>query len=561
MTGQTNFLQALGWAVLNSLWQMALLWIIYQVLTSLFKAAKPSAKTALAGSLLMIGFAWFVYTFFLVFTTNDPVTIVTGGMLHTEADVASRFNSIVPLASVVYLVLLIIPVLRFTRNYRYVQVIRKYGLSRIDAEWRLFVNTIAERMGIRRPVQVWLSEFVSSPVTVGWLKPVILVPMAAVANLSTHQMEAVLLHELSHIRRYDYIINLVISFIRTVLYFNPFAKAFVKIVETEREKSCDEMVLQFQYNSYEYASALLTLEKLSREQRLLMLAAAGSGKGLMTRIESIMGVQTRKGFSITRLGTILGSVLLVMLFNYFLSGNQKTADAEKIFSNAISASLGNNQPDAGQPVAFIEERPLQYTKQVENNPSVNVYNNMAAGGVKLSTALPRIPQIVNVRYEPADPVAILDESQEAMIKEAVESSKKVIEKTQWKSIEDKLADVFSEEEKNELKMVFEKEISRFDWNKWENKLRLAYNNINWDHVNLQLNDALAKLRTDSLMRVYNDAMVNLSHAQRDLKVQSLKCSTDSDMAVSMKALAEKQKQLRKELQQLKSSRNKKIVHL
>lgn len=555
MTGQTNFLQALGWAVLNSLWQLALLWVVYQLLTAIFKAAKPSAKSFLAGSLLMIGFAWFVYTFILVYTTTDPVTIITGGMLHTETGVADSFNKIIPFTSVIYLVLLTVPVLRFIRNYRYVQVIRQYGLSRIDPEWRLFVNSVAERMGIRKPVHIWLSEFVTSPVTVGWLKPVILVPIAAINNLNTQQMEAVLLHELSHIRRYDYIINLVISFIRVILYFNPFAKAFVKIVETEREKSCDEMVLQFQYSSYEYASALLTLEKLSREQRLLMLAAAGSGKSLLHRIETIMGVQPKQKFSFHRLGVILASALLVFSFNYYMTAGQHTGSGNKVFNNGLTASLPsvtNNAPNA----VYVMEQPYHNVSLIENEPA-NKYCKPYAEQNMAEAQQPAA--IMNVRYAAPEPEVVLDESEEAMIKETVESSKKVIEKTQWKAIEDKLADVFSEQEKNELKSVFEKEINRFDWNKWESKLRQAYDNINWEKVNLQLGDALSRLKTDSLVTVYNNAMLNLSLAQREMKAKSLKGIPDSD--VTLKSLAEKQKQLQRELQQLKLSRTKKIVHL
>src|SRR4029077_2528611 len=119
------------------------------------------------------------------------------------------------------------------------QVIRSYGLSRADVQLRMFVQKIAVRMDIRKPVYVWMSEMVSSPVTIGYLKPMVLVPMAAVNHLTTQQIEAVLLHELSHIKRYDYFINLLTRLIQTVLYFNPFVKAFVRIFEREREKSCD----------------------------------------------------------------------------------------------------------------------------------------------------------------------------------------------------------------------------------------------------------------------------------------------------------------------------------
>src|SRR5690348_1706213 len=107
-----------------------------------------------------------------------------------------------PAASVAYFVLFLLPLFYFIRNYRYLQLIRKNGLSKVDVDWRMFVRNVAARMGIRKTVRVWLSDIVTSPVTIGYIKPVILLPIAAINQLSTQQIEAVLLHELAHIRRY-----------------------------------------------------------------------------------------------------------------------------------------------------------------------------------------------------------------------------------------------------------------------------------------------------------------------------------------------------------------------
>src|SRR6266550_310570 len=250
--GQTNFLQTLGWAMLNSLWQMALLWVIYQFITGTFRKIKSSAKSSLASLLLITGFAWFIYTFISILTshtTND--TVIVPGFVNAQGNeqLNNWLHQTLPVASLLYLILLILPLLHFARNYRYVNIIRSNGLTKANVQWRMSVKNLAAQMGIKKPVHIWISELVSSPVTIGYLKPVILVPLAAINHLTPQQLEAVLLHELSHIKRYDYLINLIINFIQTILYFNPFVKAFIKIVEREREKSCDEIVIQFQYDS------------------------------------------------------------------------------------------------------------------------------------------------------------------------------------------------------------------------------------------------------------------------------------------------------------------------
>ena len=303
MSGQANFLQSLGWAVLNSLWQLALLWIIYHVITGVTRNSKSSLKTSLASSLLIGGFAWFIYTFITAYINGGIDTIISSTFTGTEGntDVNEWFQQSLPIASVLYLVLLVMPFLHFIRNYRYVQIIRRYGLTKINVDWRMFVKKMSAQMGITKKVQIWVSEFVSSPVTIGFLKPVILVPLAAINHLTPQQLEAVILHELSHIKRLDYLVNLIINFIQTILYFNPFVKALVKIVEREREKNCDEMVLQFQYDSHEYASALLMLEKTNHAEKILAIGAAGKKNDLLQRIELIMGVQKKPVISFNKL--------------------------------------------------------------------------------------------------------------------------------------------------------------------------------------------------------------------------------------------------------------------
>ncbi|MBL7749212.1 MAG: M56 family metallopeptidase, partial [Chitinophagaceae bacterium] len=321
MTGQANFLQSLGWAVLNSLWQLALLWVLYQVLTAVFKKISPATKSLLAAGLLISGFAWFMYTFITVLIAGPAHTdTLTAGIVAASAnnELSTWLQQSLPVASVIYLILLLLPVLRFMRNYRYVQVIRQYGRSKLQVDWRMFVQRTAAQMGIRKKVNAWVSELVSSPVTIGFLKPVILVPLAAINHLSPQQLEAVLLHELSHIKRSDYLVNLIINFIQTILYFNPFVKAFVKIVEREREKSCDEMVLQFQYDSHDYASALLTLEKASQVQKPFAMAAAGKKNDLLHRIETIMGVQPKPSLSFNKLAGLFAGLLCIIALNALL---------------------------------------------------------------------------------------------------------------------------------------------------------------------------------------------------------------------------------------------------
>src|SRR5689334_583177 len=130
---QTNFLQSLGWAILNSLWQLALLWVVYQVITGIFRKASSSSRSRLATILLFSGFGWFVFTFISALLKGGNTQQVSSSVFVNPAaneTVNEWLQRTLPIASMIYLVLLVLPFMHFMRNYRYVQVIRKFGLTK-----------------------------------------------------------------------------------------------------------------------------------------------------------------------------------------------------------------------------------------------------------------------------------------------------------------------------------------------------------------------------------------------------------------------------------------------
>ena len=433
----------------------------------------------------------------------------------------------------------------------------------MNVEWRMFVGKVAEQMDICRKVQIWVSEFVSSPVTIGFFKPVILVPLAAINHLTPQQLEAVLLHELSHIKRLDYLVNLVINFIQTLLYFNPFAKAFVKIVEREREKSADEMVLQFQYDSHEYASALLMLEKVNLESKHLVIAAGGKKNDLMHRVEIIMGVQQKPALSFNKLAGLMGGLLCIIALNAVL-----------LFSKPSDGQL--NTGGFGHAVSFARSA-FPYTI-VETAGYAAIENTVApetpatvihhAEEDKLtSTAVPAFveyisaainPELINASIELANN-PVLKKYQEQEVERAMQASKKVLESVQWKAVEKSIADVFNQQEKDELKASYEKAIEKMDWKKWENNLKLAYGKIDWENINSQLASAVNQVRLDSIQLVYNRAISKLDGARKELSLNDLNGIPDTD--ITLKEIERKKSEVQRALDELKTVRKKKVVHL
>lgn len=564
MNNQANLLQSLGWAVLNSLWQMALLWLVYQFMIRLTRNTRPAAKSLLAAFFLFAGFAWFIYTFLHSFVNGDAENNLSSLLLTADAGdtVSYWLQQILPAASVLYLVLLVVPVFRFIRNYRYVRVIRNYGLQKLPAHWRLYVQRTAAQMGIKKPVLNWVSDLVSSPVTVGFWKPVILVPMAAINHLTPSQLEAVLLHELAHIRRYDYLVNLFINFVQTILYFNPFVKLFVRTVEREREKSCDELVLQFQYNSYDYASALLTLEKESRSQKAFLLAANGKNSDLLHRVETIMGVQKKPAISLSKIAGIFAGLIGIIGLNALLIITVPRAEKGYTSFMEMNSPLEMFDTDGGNDDQSSEEHPMRTIARVLPLVKAIPEKVSAADPEAMVSAISKTvnPEFIQASLDlAAQNVQLLNKEQEQVIRNAIASSKRIMEEAEWKHVEKEIADVFSNREKENLKATYENALNRLDWKSWENKLRLAFDKVDWERVNEQLSNAMNMVRIDSLQRVYSDALSKIDKARAEMAEQQLSGIPDSD--ITLAELEQKRRELIRLNNYLKGIRTKKIVRL
>jgi bla regulator protein BlaR1 len=572
----TNFLQALGWAVLNSLWQMAFLWVIFQVILS-FGINKPAAKSRLATILLSTGFVWFTYTLtFHWFIDPDSIkrSLLAIGSFETGNTVWNeKLQLILPYASIVYLLMLIVPTIQFIRNYRFVQVIRTMGLSKCNVDLRIFVQRFAERMGIHKPVHIYISDLISSPVTIGFLKPIILMPIAAINNLTVKQVEAVLLHELAHIRRHDYFINLLINFIRTILYFNPFVKLFAKTIEREREKSCDEIVMQFQYDPHGYASALLVLEKNNFMRQTMAVAASGQRNDLLHRIEKILGIEKRKTPDFKKLGGLLAGLVCIIGLNaiFFFSSPviQNSPLAFSAFTNPFYQLVSDGRE-------FTIEKPAERQKaepqiaaiKKVNSTHLNPANKKIEHTREVKVMIPEQHFVLRTAERAGD-FALVDQRmqlepklkkyQEEQVRGTVEATKKILEEGQWKQVEKNVADALTQHEKECLKQKYYVDLSKVNWQKLEDKLRFSYNNINWDKVNAQLNTAITTIKLDSLAVVYNIALDDLSKAE-DWMTQN-KAVSIPDTDLQLNEIKVQKEQVQQQLQTIKAIKERKIIHL
>lgn len=146
---------------------------------------------------------------------------------------------------------------------------------------------IAQRMGVTRVIRVLATAQGQVPLVIGWLRPVILVPLAALNSLTPAQLELILAHEIAHIRRADYVVNLLQTIAETLFFYHPAVWWMSSVVRDEREHCCDDLALEVCDSSARvYAGALLALEE--RRVAPERLAAAATGGSLLARVRRLL---------------------------------------------------------------------------------------------------------------------------------------------------------------------------------------------------------------------------------------------------------------------------------
>lgn len=313
-------LKALGWALFNSLWQMAALWLVYVLLMAAFRKTAARIRHGIALLSLGAGACWTLVTFCTawLFPDNDAATWLpflspghqaAGWFWQTSR---SLVDSLLTCGSTIYLLVLGGLLMRYSSHYRHSRNLTRHGLTAMPAEFRVFVSATALQLGIPTPVKAWLSSLIDTPLTLGFLKPVILLPAAMITQLSPQQVEAILIHELAHIQRRDYLLHLMVTLLEGLFFFNPFSRLLIRQLKKEREHCCDDMVLQFKYDPHAYVSALLSLAAGCEPVQKLAIAATGTGeKLLLQRARRIL--QQQKGDSRSPLTRSVALLLFTLL--------------------------------------------------------------------------------------------------------------------------------------------------------------------------------------------------------------------------------------------------------
>ena len=331
--------EKIGWTLVHSIWQIALVAILFAIVTSLVKRRSADARY-LAGCLALLALVVTpVATFFVMPTPDAPLNVdvvhstsvpstdranvnelpivqpqqdteiaaaieqqsgevVNGSMEFPDSSerartwnerVVEKVRPILPVLVAIWLCGILLLSLRPIIGLYAVRRLRQVGLSAVSNSIEEILRTTAARMKLRRSVEIAQSALAQVPAVVGYFRPLILLPASAVTGLGREQFEAVIAHELAHVRRHDYLVNLLQTAIETVLFYHPAVWWISRQVRRERENCCDDIVLRI-CDDVQYANALVAVEQLCGAVPQPALSARGGS--LVQRIRRIIGRQS-----------------------------------------------------------------------------------------------------------------------------------------------------------------------------------------------------------------------------------------------------------------------------
>lgn len=184
--------------------------------------------------------------------------------------------------------------LRLLTGWIWMQRTRSHGVRPVEPAWEWTLARLARSLHVTRRIALFESTRVDVPTVIGWLKPVVLLPASALSALSPDQLEAILVHELAHIRRHDYLVNLLQTLVETLLFYHPAVWWVSRRIRIERENCCDDLAVALCGDPIAYANALADLEssRLSTAapvRRLDRTALAATGGSLLHRVRRLLG--------------------------------------------------------------------------------------------------------------------------------------------------------------------------------------------------------------------------------------------------------------------------------
>jgi bla regulator protein blaR1 len=336
------FIYALGWTVIHSLWQGTFVACLMALILTGLQKKSAEVRYRVAGGALFASILMAVVTFFSLYMANHNHT--TGFLYETAHFKMIHFTFLTQEESfgkqiynyisfflnehlfyivIAWLLGVEIFTMRLIGGFWMVMKIRRSPKIPLEPEWNDFIEMIREQMPFQQAVRIAESAAATVPMVIGWLKPLILLPIGTVNNMSASQVEAIIAHELAHIAGKDYLFNTLQTIAEILFYYHPAIWWISAVIRAERENRCDDAAVELCGNKMIYVKALVSMQELQKQMPKtnktlgLALSFAGPRKyPLLERVKRVLNQSQNKSNimeKMTATGLILAIVSLLSI--------------------------------------------------------------------------------------------------------------------------------------------------------------------------------------------------------------------------------------------------------
>jgi beta-lactamase regulating signal transducer with metallopeptidase domain len=292
-----SIVEALGWALIHFVWQGALIAVVAALVLHLLRRRSANTRYLVGCGAMALMIVAPIATMIAMWPGAAAPAVAAPAAALAEPTAWERLTPLLPWFTVVWIVGVLVLQTRLILNWSHVQHLRQFGTKPVAARWQTLLEELSEQMGVRQTVRIVESSIARAPMMIGWLRPVILVPTTALTGLTPQQLRTIIAHELTHVRRHDYLVNLVQAVFETLLFYHPAVWWLSNRIRVEREYCCDDAAVSVCGDALCYAKALSSLDEL--RDGTIEPALASTGGSLMNRIYRIAGVPVtqRRGIS------------------------------------------------------------------------------------------------------------------------------------------------------------------------------------------------------------------------------------------------------------------------
>ena len=362
-------------ALINNIGFMAILFMMYECVKWMGKI-KPGQLFIIAGTIQAISLVQFLITVF--YPNSFSLLLITAKIATITIPFNNNGIQWLTLIGLTYCLMLIYFLARIIFQFKYINGLKK---SANFSQSNFLLNTLPPQVLKKTAnIKIGLSNQIDAPITFGWLNPIVLLPIAICNQLTTKEIETILMHEIAHILRKDYIINIIISLNQTILFFNPFSILLNKEMSLQREIACDLMVIKNNPEKVEYMNALLKIaehvNKRIQKNTTLAIGILGSQSELLKRIQYFNNIKTNTSKQ------LILKLMMGLAFTTCIFLSTRTVTTIKYMPPVISAKgieKNNNYTVAvANKKAIKLLKPSHITREIEAKNSHDLKNETYA---------------------------------------------------------------------------------------------------------------------------------------------------------------------------------------